>query len=151
MEIFSRSFQPRFHIPNWTLPDAPEERLVGDMLGSILRNNKLWNEHLLPQHYFLLDKGLGGPKKGKPAALPMDFIADAASLHTDLSAIFQSTGIGADASALLHHEGGPGEMTSRLDRRRVRAGPAEVRVICELYYEDFMAFGYALPEPCRGA
>ena len=65
--------------------------------------------------------------------------------------VIRAAGIEANMSALLHHEGGPGtrEPSVHLDRRRIRAGPDEVRVICQLYYEDFVALAYALPEPCR--
>lgn len=156
-EIFARTFSPRFegvYDQEWAQRDTPEEQLVGKMLASILRHGRLWDAHLTPQHYFLLERGANGrdavKNETKRAALPVNFIGDTATLEMDAQWIFRAAGIEANMSALLHHEGGPGtrEPSVHLDRRRIRAGPDEVRVICQLYYEDFVALAYALPEPC---
>lgn len=154
-EIHRRTFSPRYvnghlSVRNWTLPDAPEEQLVGDMLRSILLHNRLWDVHLKPQYKFLLELQASARQgSGKPAALPVDYIADTATLETDLRVVFRAARMEATMAA---HHGSPTETRNsenQLNRTKVKASPAEVRVICELYYEDFVALGYALPEQCQ--
>ena len=105
------------------------------MLASIFANQALWNVHLWPQTRFL--RFHNGTK------LPLDYIGRVEAFETSVHRIFH------DDDLHMVFKDGPGQNHHPLHIPPLNVTVAEARVLCQLYYEDYVALDLMLPVECR--
>jgi len=124
----------------------PPEAWCGVMLSSILRKRSFFESHLVPQYRHLLDHS------GR--VLPLDYLASQEHLDASMGLVYSRLDHPVNSTGRRHwrphFSPGPGRERagSQVNRSRVKPTANDTRLICQLYFLDYLALDLEPPSQC---